>query len=208
MEITFSTIEAVMKARPKKSRQIDNSINTNTSSTSTLDMASAMSVQAGAKQLKESAPSNVSVSVTQKPVTPAHVRVNISEEASRSVSEVVAPKVETPPVRIRVHNRDAFSPTPSVSRDGIVAIPESKPKREPKEIKVIARPQSAAQAGEHLFHNIESLMKMRPKRLRAAPKPDGTASDPTVGLTDSSITPTTTSDETTTSASVSSTNIS
>ena len=207
----FHTIEAVVKARSKKLRQIDDSTNikTNTSSTSTLDMASVTSVQAGAKQLKESAPSNVSVSVTQKPVTPARVRVNISEEASRSVSEVVAPKVETPPVRIRVHNRGAFSPTPSVSRDGIVAIPEAKPEPEPKEIKVIVIPQSAAQAGEHLFHNIESVMKMRPKRLRAAPKPDGTASDPTVGLTDSSVTPTTTSDETTTSsASVSSTNIS
>jgi len=206
----FHTIEAVMKARPKKSRQIGDStnINTNTSSTSILDMASVTSVQAGAKRLAESAPSDVSVSVTQKPVTPARVRVNISEDASRSVSEVVAPKVETPPVRIRVHNRDAISPTPSVSRDLIVAIPESKPEPEPKEIKVILRPQSAAQTGEHLFHNIEVVMKMRPKRLRAAPKPDGIASDPTVGLTDSSVTPTTTKDETSTFASVSSTNIS
>ena len=61
---TFHTIEAVVKARPKKLRQIDDSTNikTNTSSTSSLDMASVTSVQAGAKRLAESAPSNVSVS--------------------------------------------------------------------------------------------------------------------------------------------------
>jgi hypothetical protein len=58
----FHTIEAVVKARPKKLRQIDDSTNISTSSTSTLDMASVTSVQAGAKRLAESAPSNVSVS--------------------------------------------------------------------------------------------------------------------------------------------------
>jgi hypothetical protein len=84
-------------------------------------------------------------------------------------------------VRIRVHNRGASSPTRSAPRDQKVAKLKLVPKPETEEIKVRARPQAAAQASEHLFHKIESVMKMRPKRSRAAPTTDVTASDLTMG---------------------------